>query len=304
MGISELMTQFEQFKTNQYVQGGKEFLQSNSIIAKFAFLILILLVFMMLLSLGSFIMALLFSNKHNPILLDGLINSTQMMIIPQDPSKKGAVPIYRSNNEREGMEFTWSVWIFVNDFGNTDTTSIKHVFHKGSNTMNVTGSGAGGQQGENFPINGPGLYIIPRIKNSSAGDVAGLKVIMNSFENIDEEVTVSNLPLNKWVNVILRVTKQNQLDVYINGTLSKRHMLTGVPRQNYGDVYLSMNGGFSGNTSSLRYFEKALGTNAIQNIVNKGPNKIAVAGTMDIKHDTTKYLSTRWFLNSAIDTTA
>ena len=29
------------------------------------------------------------------------------------------------------------------------------------------------------------------------------------------------------------------LDAYINGTIVKRHILTGVPRQNYGNVYVS-----------------------------------------------------------------
>ena len=88
------------------------------------------------------------------------------------------------------------------------------------------------------------------------GNVAGLMIVMNSFDEIMEKIQIKDLPLHKWVNVIIRVTKQQQLDVYINGTLVKRHMLKGVPRQNYGDVYLSMNGGFSGNTSELRYFEK------------------------------------------------
>ena len=45
--LGEYKVQLEQFSSNQYVQGSKEFLQSNSIVAKFAFLILILIIFMM-----------------------------------------------------------------------------------------------------------------------------------------------------------------------------------------------------------------------------------------------------------------
>ena len=95
--LREYKVQLEQFSSNQYVQGSKEFLQSNSIVAKFAFLILILIIFMMLLSVGSFILSKVFSKDHNPVLINGMINSRQLMIIPQDPSKKGAVPILRSN---------------------------------------------------------------------------------------------------------------------------------------------------------------------------------------------------------------
>jgi hypothetical protein len=299
MGLAELRVQFQQFASNKYVQGGKEFLQSNNIVAKFAFLILILLVFMIVLSLGSFILSMVFSQDHNPVLVDGMINSTQLMIIPQDPSKKGAKPILRSNNEREGIEFTWSVWVLIDDFSYKEN-EYKHVFHKGNDNINVSGSD-GGEKGINYPINGPGLYITPRRDSATKGNVAAFKIIMNSFDNINEEIEIKNIPLNKWVCVIIRVTKQNQLDVYINGSLVKRHMLKGVPRQNYGDVYVSMNGGFSGNTASLRYFEKAIGTNQIQSIVDKGPNKTFIAGSLDKKHDTNKYLSTRWYLNSATD---
>jgi len=81
--------------------------------------------------------------------------------------------------------------------------------------------------------------------------------------------------------------------------LVKRHMLAGVPKQNYGDVYVSMNGGFSGNTSDLRYFEKALSTSQIQSILDKGPNKKLLSGATQGDGNTNKYLSTRWYLQTA-----
>jgi hypothetical protein len=297
--LGEYKVQLREFSSNQYVQGSKNFLQSNSIVAKFAFLILILILFMMLLSLGSFILTKVFSKDHNPILIDGMINSRQMMIIPQNPSKKGAKPIHRSNNERDGLEFTWSVWIFVNDFG-VKETEMKHVFHKGNDNISLGGSGSD-EEGINYPNNSPGLYITPRLDGQGKGDMAGLKIIMNSFEKINEEIIVKDLPLHKWVNIIIRVTKQSQLDVYINGTLVKRHILAGVPKQNYGDVYVSMNGGFDGNTSDLRYFEEAIGTNKIQKIVNKGPNTNYVAGNLGVGGGDNKYLSTRWYMKSSTD---
>jgi hypothetical protein len=127
-----------------------------------------------------------------------------------------------------------------------------------------------------------------------------LLIKMNSFNLIDENVTITDLPLHKWVNIIIRVTKQSQMDVYINGTLVKRHIMAGVPKQNYGDVYASMNGGFSGNTSDLRYFEYALSTSKIQEIVNKGPNtKLITGSSMGPNNKANRYLSTRWFLQTA-----
>ena len=301
MGIAELNVKLQQFSSNKYVQGGKEFLKSNSIVAKFAFLILILIIFMLLISLGSFILSKVFAQSHNPILIDGMVNSNQMMIIPQDPSKKGAKPILRSNNEREGLEFTWSVWIFIDDFSYRET-EYKHVFHKGNNDI-VQGSVASNPNaGLNKPLNGPGLYIMPRQDSATNGNVAALRIIMNTFNKVDNNIDIKNIPLHKWVNVIMRVTKQGQLDVYVNGALVKRLILNSVPRQNYGDVYVSLNGGFSGNTASLRYFEKAIGTSQVQSIFNQGPNTNFVVGNMpSSKKYTNKYLSTRWYMKSAID---
>ena len=45
MGLGELKVQLQSYASNKYVQGSKEFLQSNSIVAKFAFLILVVILF-------------------------------------------------------------------------------------------------------------------------------------------------------------------------------------------------------------------------------------------------------------------
>lgn len=301
MGLSELKVQFQQFQSNQYVQGSKDFLKSNSIVAKFAFLILILIVFMLLMSLGSLILSLVFSNSHNPILIDGMITSNQMMIIPQDPSKPGAKPIYRSNNQREGLEFTWSVWIFIDDFTYKEK-EFKHIFHKGNNNITPGSVANTPTAGLNSPLNGPGLYIMPRQDDAKNGNVAALRIVMNTFGSIDNNIDIKNIPLHKWVCVIMRVTKQGQLDVYINGALVKRLMLGSVPKQNYGDVYVSLNGGFAGNTSNLRYFEKAIGTSKIQSIFKSGPKTTMVTANLpSTKKGTNTYLSNRWYMKTAVD---
>ena len=92
--------------------------------------------------------------------------------------------------------------------------------------------------------------------------------------------------------VQIRVSN-HQLDVFINGKLAKRLIMKGVPRQNYGNVYVAMNGGFSGNISDLRYFNSALGTAEIQSIVDSGPNLTLVGP--EATGNKPKYLSLRWF---------
>lgn len=279
-------TNLKMFSSQKYLEGTKEFLQSNSIVAKFAFLLLVLILFILALRLGTSLLAWIFSPKSNPILIDGMIDSKHMMRIPQNPGSTGAIPIQRSVNKKEGLEFTWSVWMYIDDLTYREN-EYRHVFHKGNDNINLTNVPIGMNQ----PNNGPGLYIAPSTNN--------LVVVMNTFNKINEEVVIEDIPINKWINVIIRVSYQNRLDVYINGRLARRHILNSVPKQNYGDVFVSMNGGFSGHTSSLRYFTNAIGTNEIQSIVNDGPNMTPV--DKDLINSKPRYLSLRWFFTGSND---
>jgi len=279
-------TNLKMFSSQKYLEGTKEFLQSNSIVAKFAFLLLVLILFILALRLGTSLLAWIFSPKSNPILIDGMIDSKHMMRIPQNPGSTGAIPIQRSVNKKEGLEFTWSVWMYIDDLTYREN-EYRHVFHKGNDNINLTNVPIGMNQ----PNNGPGLYIAPSTNN--------LVVVMNTFNKINEEIIIEDIPINKWINVIIRVSYQNRLDVYINGRLARRHVLNSVPKQNYGDVFVSMNGGFSGHTSSLRYFTNAIGTNEIQSIVNDGPNMTPV--DTDLINSKPRYLSLRWFFTGSND---
>lgn len=283
---SDYSNNFNQFSSSSNVDGNREFLNSNSLIAKFAFLLLVIVLFVIALRLGSSIFSWIFSPSPNPILINGMVDSKQMLVIQQDPSIKGSIPIMRSVNDAQGMEFTWSVWMYIDDF-TYKQNEYKHVFHKGNDDINVTNPPIG----LNYPNNAPGLYITP--------DTNNLIVIMNTFDTINETVLIKDIPLNKWINVIIRLNNQHQLDIYINGTLTKRHMLKGVAKQNYGNVYVSMNGGFSGYTSELRYFGSAIGTNKIQDIVNKGPNMNM--NSADLTKTKPHYLSTRWYFAGSND---
>ncbi len=284
--ISRGVTDFKPPPSNNYVRDAKTFLESNGMVAKVAFLILVLIAFVTLLRLGSGLLGAIFEPSRSPILIKGMIDSREMKVFPQKPSTKGAVPIMRSVNDDQGMEFTWSVWIYINDLHHYKRDEYKHVFHKGNDDINMNDTDA--RFGMNQPNNAPGLYITPHTND--------LLIAMNTFDKINGEVRIKGVPVKKWVNVIIRLNKQNQLDVYINGTLTKRHILEGVAKQNYGNVYASMNGGFDGNTSELRYFDTAIGMNKIRNIVSKGPN-MKLDGTTNSAKSKPYYLSTQWYFN-------
>jgi hypothetical protein len=279
MGYSTPQSSFSPYQSNQFLSGSKEFLESNSLVAKIAFLLLVIVVFIFTLRLGMGLLTWIFSGKSSPILIDGMIDSKQMLVIPQNPSSNDSIPIKRSSNEQDGIEFTWSTWIFIDDL-TYKQGQYKHIFHKGNDNINLSTE----PKGLNFPNNAPGLYIGP---NSNT-----ILIILNTFTNISEEIEIDNIPIKKWVNIIIRCNG-SVIDVFINGTLSRRHILNGVVKQNYGDVFVSMNGGFDGYTSSLRYFDKAISTSNIQSIINDGPNlKIK---TDDLKTSKPPYLSLRWY---------
>jgi hypothetical protein len=106
------------------------------------------------------------------------------------------------------------------------------------------------------------------------------------------------LPIG-YADIIPRNTSL-KLYVYINGTITRSVNLVGVPKQNYGDVYLGMNGGFAGNISNLWYYNYSLGTAAIQRIAENGPNTKMI-GSNGMNDKMFNYLSLRWFFYGAGD---
>ena len=273
---------FNTFSTNKGTFGTREFLESNSLVAKFAFLLLVIFGFVILLRVGISVLAYFLKPNESPHLIDGMVDAKQMIIFTQDPSSNGAVTIYRSVNATDGLEFTWSTWIFIDNL-QTNAGKYKHIFSKGNSNLS--------ENGMIQPNNAPGLYIAP---NTNA-----LVVVMNTFNVINEEVIIPDIPLNKWVNVIIRC-ENTTMDVYINGTIARSINLVGVPKQNYGDVYVGMNGGFDGYISNLWYYNYALGTAAIQKISNNGPNTKMIGGNGMLDR-MFNYLSIRWFFYGAGD---
>ena len=116
---------------------------------------------------------------------------------------------------------------------------------------------------------------------------------MNTFGNMTETVEIDDIPLNKWINVVLRL-EGNVMDVYINGNIALRHIFNSVPMQNYGDTYVNANGGYSGMISDLWYHNRALTAVEIMSIVNAGPNLTA----QDDMKVFPPYFSLRWFFRS------
>ena len=299
---------------------GNEFMSSNTIVAKFVFLILVLIVFMILFNLGLYIITWFSVPSKDPYVVKGLINGNSYKVIPQNPKESDAVTIHRSNNENKGIEFTWAVWLKRNQTKEINThKSYQHIFTKGdgdaiedasNSTITTT------RQGRTDMGNGPGVYFFNDISGNINGITTGdvdkreynkIHIFMDletttsdSYDKADNTsnnipttstIEIEDLPIGKWFHLAIRV-ENKVMDVYVNGTLSKRTLLESFPKQNFDDIKVCGYGGFDGNLSDLRYFDNGLNVFQIMNITQKGPNMTS----NDKKMDSYDYLSNSWYM--------
>ena len=275
-------TTLADFSNKGVVNGSSDFLNSNSIVAKFSFVILALLLFFFLLYLGISLIGYFLQPPLNPYIIRGSIDGNNAQTIQQDPKQQTSAVVLRSNNRSTGIEFSWSCWLFIHS--NNETGKYQHIFNKG----NVN-------YGENDGIatvnNAPGLYIKP-----STNSECTLYVTMDTLDTSSKmpSIDITGIPMKKWFNIIIRL-KNTALDVYVNGTVAARLLLPSVPKQNYNDVNVAQNNGFQGKLSNLRYYSYALSVFEINQIVAYGPNTSPSAIASVVTNTDPYYLSSSWF---------
>jgi Concanavalin A-like lectin/glucanases superfamily len=275
----------------ELANAGSDFLNSNTMVAKIAIILLILTGFVVLLVIGINLIGYFTKNATNPYIVKGMISGGNSAIVPGNL-------ITRSNNRHYGIEYTWSIWLQVNDVV-SHAQQYAHIFNKGNGNymnQNITVNGV------NYPLgtglatvnNGPGLYLA---NGNTPGNV-DLYLIMDSVDPSigPTTINVTSIPLNKkWMHVAIRL-ENTLLDIYVNGTITGRYSMTAVPKQNYGDVYVCQNSGFTGFLSNLQYYPRALSAFEINQIVGNGPNT-SLSSLANSTKGAPYYLSVDWYFS-------
>ena len=256
------------------ILSGKEsainFLSSGSTISQVAIVVIVFILVIMIIQIIKSISNRINTNKDSkPWLVKGTKECKRQLIIYQDPKINDSITLRRSRNESDGIEFTYVGWIYVNDWG-YKYGDWKHIFHKGNP--------------DSWPNRAPGVWFHPK-KNA-------IRVYMNTYNQVSDYVDIDNIPLHKWMHLTV-MCYSNKLDIFINGFLKKQLILNGIPKQNYGDIYINSFGGYDGFLSEMRYFNYALTMPTLEEIIRKGPSSAPCVDT----GSKPPYLSPNWWLS-------
>jgi hypothetical protein len=142
-------------------------------------------------------------------------STDSMIVIRQNLAAfPDANPIGLSVNERTGIEFSYSFYLLVQPETMDGTDSLKHEFHKGYSRP--------------WPLMSPGVFM--------KGDTNTMRVFMSTYANPYTYVDVKNIPIKKWVHVVLNSYNRG-LDIFINGNIAKCAV---VPIRSQSEIFLKL----------------------------------------------------------------
>lgn len=174
--------------------------------------------------------------------------------------------IQPSNNQPDGLSFSYVGWIFIDDF-TYRYGEKKIVFTKGT---------------PDLKISCPALVL--DAQNNS------FLVYVDTFGS-QEVIPISNLTAKKWIHFAI-VVDQTAVNVYINGTLHTHHTMNQLPKQNTANLLVSPGGGFSGKVGLLQYYPNALSPSDVSGLSTNAPQQGGELGILP------PYYAPSWWLGS------
>lgn len=189
----------------------------------------IVVIGVLVVALGFFLFGALMPKSENVTLVSG----SQ----PGDRETQVLSSLPLALNQPEGLVFSYSGWILVNDF-TTGFGTERRILTKGDT---------------------PGIYI----DSTSNSLVFKVKTYTTT-----ETILIQNLPAAKWIHFAITVD-QNSVNIYINGTLRQHHTLGQLPDQSNDAV--RMGGEWNGVLARVTYYPRALSNDEVRKLSEETP---------------------------------
>lgn len=196
----------------------------------------------------------------------------------------GQIP--RSSNQPTGIEFSYALWMSVQDWSpptapNDNTEGI--VFVKG------------------VPTAGNARCPAMTVRDGTSSSKNSIHFYTDIFHNgRSEKVSIYNLPSSTvespiFFHVVLVVIEE-EMRVYINGTVAKIKTLANIPRQNESSLYFAPGGSgksFKGEIGNFAYYNYSLSQSEIDTLVSTPPKQDTNATPV-----LPPYHAESWYFNS------
>jgi len=138
----------------------------------------------------------------------------------------------QSFNQPEGLTYSYSGWVLVNDFG-AGYGQKRTIFKVGDDTPSLS------------------------IDSTSNSFIVAVRTF-----GATETILIPNVPALKWLHIGI-VVDQQAVDIYINGILRQHHTLGQLPRQDSTPT-IQMGPGWDGVLAKLVYYSRALRSTEIK----------------------------------------
>jgi hypothetical protein len=144
----------------------------------------------------------------------------------------------RSMNENDGLEFSYTAWILVDDFS-YGTSKEPVIFMRGT-----------------------GSPVVKLIADTNS------IVVSQKLYNGKQDIQIRNVPAEKLIHLAVTVS-QTALDVYVNGLLHTHKSLDSLPLIEEAPVQVGPSGGWKGKIGSFVYYNYALSSGEVRSIASK-----------------------------------
>jgi hypothetical protein len=202
----------------------------------------------------------------DPYTLQGVNNGQSMVLVKSTSLATNGSNVPLNN-------FAYSIWFYVNNW-NYRYGAPKVIFGR----MGAPAQPPAGADSNSCNGSDPCPSVVLGATENN------IDINLSCYSGLDEEpvagaatpqttiktCSVSNVPIQRWVNLILSVYGRS-MDIYIDGKLVSTCLLPGIANvNNDADVYVTPCGGFEGWTAKFQFYPSPLNPQQAWNIYTQG----------------------------------